>query len=197
MMAEDELALAALIRQRIANSDSRVDLVTADVPQVLGTATVDELAAAERELGFALPELLRWLYSEVANGGFGPGAGLLGVRGGHTDMDGRTISGSYLALRLHSWPQGVLPLCELGAGARSCVDRRDPNNSILTVDAAGMTRTSHTLFSWLYAWASGVDIEAETFEIQDGTMINPFTKRSHSIRHRGQAKGVWVEAFRK
>ena len=37
---------------------------------------------AESDIGFKLPRLLRRAYAEVANGGFGPGAGLVSVDGG-------------------------------------------------------------------------------------------------------------------
>ncbi len=35
--------------------------------------TISEIQDVERRLGFLLPPFLRRLYSEVANGGFGPG----------------------------------------------------------------------------------------------------------------------------
>lgn len=40
------------------------------------------VADAERTIGFSLPPLLWRLYLEVADGGFGPAEGILGVRGG-------------------------------------------------------------------------------------------------------------------
>ena len=45
-------------------------------------ATPEQLAATEQALGFPLLPLLRTLYSELANGGFGPGYGLRGAIGG-------------------------------------------------------------------------------------------------------------------
>jgi hypothetical protein len=45
-------------------------------------ATERQLQAAETALGFALPPLLRSLYKHVANGGFGPSYGIIGVAGG-------------------------------------------------------------------------------------------------------------------
>ncbi|MFC8512815.1 SMI1/KNR4 family protein [Streptomyces sp. NPDC057257] len=45
-------------------------------------ATPEAVAAAEDVIGFPLPSLLRRLYGEVANGGFGPNEGILGVSGG-------------------------------------------------------------------------------------------------------------------
>jgi hypothetical protein len=43
------------------------------------------LEATEARLGFRLPPLLRELYTEVANGGFGPGYGIFGLEGGFSD----------------------------------------------------------------------------------------------------------------
>ena len=43
----------------------------------LPTLSPSDIRAAEKQLGFDLPPLLRRLYTEVGNGGFGPGCGLL------------------------------------------------------------------------------------------------------------------------
>jgi hypothetical protein len=40
------------------------------------------VADAERRLGFDLPDLLRALYTQVGNGGFGPAYGFVGLKGG-------------------------------------------------------------------------------------------------------------------
>ncbi len=45
-------------------------------------ATQEQMDMTEQMLGFALPETLRALYAEVANGGFGPAYGIVGVIGG-------------------------------------------------------------------------------------------------------------------
>ena len=42
-----------------------------------------------------IPPLLRRLLAEVANGGFGPGSGLIGVQGGSAADQGRTIEDLY------------------------------------------------------------------------------------------------------
>ena len=41
--------------------------------------------ATENELGFQLPPLLAQFYTQVANGGFGPGYGIFGLEGGYAD----------------------------------------------------------------------------------------------------------------
>jgi SMI1 / KNR4 family (SUKH-1) len=58
----------------------------------------EQLRATETALGFLLPPVLRALYAEVANGGFGPGGGIQGVLGGYgsrTDEPARTIVDDY------------------------------------------------------------------------------------------------------
>jgi hypothetical protein len=40
------------------------------------------ITETERQLGFSLPVLLRLLYTQIANGGFGPGYGIIGIPGG-------------------------------------------------------------------------------------------------------------------
>ena len=50
-------------------------------------ATLQAVAEAEALLGFSLPPLLSQLYTTVANGGFGPGYGIVGLRGGYLEHD--------------------------------------------------------------------------------------------------------------
>src|SRR5262245_61993304 len=57
------------------------------------TAT-KELQVAERAIGFKLPALLRAIYLGVANGGFGPEYGIVGIKGG-AKLDGRTLETCY------------------------------------------------------------------------------------------------------
>jgi hypothetical protein len=46
-------------------------------------ATLEAVLEVEETIGCPLPPLLRRLFLQVANGGFGPGHGVLGVRGNH------------------------------------------------------------------------------------------------------------------
>jgi hypothetical protein len=191
----EEDALINAIRQRTSNPATRIDLITAGIPRVFEVATNNALNAAEAEMGLPLPLLLKRLYLELANGGFGPGAGLIGVENGHTDPDGRTISRLYLDLRSQGWPQNVLPVCDLGDGARSCVDMRSSDDSLLTVTSAGITRTKFNVCSWLDAWVSGSNMEAEIFETTSTIINNPFTRKPHPVKLRGRAKGDMLESF--
>lgn len=184
-MIDEELFEA--IRQRIADPKRRIDMTTVDVPVIYPVASKKQVEAVETLVGFSLPWLLRRLYTEVANGGFGPGAGLIGVEGGHTDADGRALGALYVALRAQQWPEGVLPLTDWGGGAWSSLETH--SGRIVTMDESGLTRTRFMLSSWFEAWVSDIDLLSETFEIFDGIMTNPFTKKPMPVKHRGRAKG--------
>ena len=103
-------------------------------------ATEEQLAAAERRVGFALPPLLRRLYAEVANGGFGPGPGILGVTGGWRNDHGKTVEDLH-AVMLEAvqenqhwvWPAGLLPIAD-HSGVYVCVDASAPPHRIVEFD---------------------------------------------------------------
>lgn len=89
----------------------------------LSVATEAEVEEAERLLGCPLPVLLRRLYLEVGNGGFGPGYGLLGLRHGHRDDSRRTAVDLY-EVSEQWWPtapEGLLPICHWGCAIYSLV----------------------------------------------------------------------------
>ncbi|GLY24748.1 hypothetical protein Misp04_44800 [Micromonospora sp. NBRC 101691] len=101
-----------------------------------------------------LPPLLRRIYLEVANGGFGP---VIGVAGGSTDDLGRTA-----VERLDSRePPGLLPIAYWGCAIYSYVDCAgrgammwgfDPNSGLAehSFYAEGIS-----LVEWLDRWLSG------------------------------------------
>src|SRR5207253_5237760 len=67
-----------------------MESVAADDPNRFGF--VFSPASKEQLLGFSLPPLLRALYANIANGGFGPGGGLKGVVGGYGSVESGTHS---------------------------------------------------------------------------------------------------------
>ena len=56
-------------------------------------ATTEQIRATEEQLGFPLPAILRDLYLHIANGGIGPGYGIIGALGGfsHNSLGGNLI----------------------------------------------------------------------------------------------------------
>src|SRR5438552_9489750 len=58
-----------------------------------------DVAGDETRLGFALPSLMKRVYTEIGNGGFGPGYGLIGLTNGVPDHTGETGPAIYESLR--------------------------------------------------------------------------------------------------
>jgi hypothetical protein len=96
------------------------DMTTpAPAPDLAAPVEPGALAAAEAELGFALPEPLRRVYLEVADGGVGPGRGILPLAAALT---------AYRAVRAEppneleqEWPATMLPVVD-HEGEYDCVD---------------------------------------------------------------------------
>src|SRR6476661_2187908 len=117
-MDEKTAALIARIKERIA--DDRFD--DPDAPEY-PPVTAAEIRKAEGRLGFRLPELLKALYTEVANGGFGPYDGIIGLEGGWGVDKGQEKPLTLVELyqdcqnelpffSLWRWPGELLPICE-------------------------------------------------------------------------------------
>jgi hypothetical protein len=138
-------------------------------------ASAKRLQAAERALCFKLPALLRAIYIEVGNGGFGPEYGIVGTKGG-AKLDGCTLETCYQKMRtiakensVWRWPRRLLPLANYGCGMWSCVDCEfsklpmflwDPNNLDADLDGADARLNwgnafwdqGLTLRTWLETW---------------------------------------------
>ena len=166
--------LVQRVRRRAEDPQTRTDMAPlGELPAVISETT---LADAERELGFALPAQLSYLYLRVANGGFGPGYGLVGV---HQDLHGfsafggaRSIERHYEAIRgewneeFH-WPERIVPICDWGCGIWSCVDCDEADSPVVRFYADAATdnlgpspfgREAPSLLEWLADWASGVSL---------------------------------------
>ena len=140
-----------------------------------------EIAAAERELGFSLPQTLAAAYQHVGDGGFGPGYGILGIT-----SDGQKSDEGDTAVELYqvfhgvdpedpnwNWPTGRLPLCHWGCAIYSCVDCTKPLHPVLFFDPNGHEESSSWtsafiphrdgLDEFLTAWLDDADLWAEVY----------------------------------
>jgi SMI1 / KNR4 family (SUKH-1) len=131
-------------------------------PQPLPPAATDaDLAEAERQLGFSLHPLLRRLYAEVADGGFGPEYFLLPLAG---DLD--SVVDEYAARTAERvkgrrvWPAGIAPILTYGCGMYAGVDCTDPNGAVLLYEPNGgpddpaesWFLDADNLAAWLETW---------------------------------------------
>jgi hypothetical protein len=104
-------------------------------------ATSGLIKSSEKELGFRLPQLLRSLYTEIGNGGFGPFYGFVGVDGGATLGEGKTLVAMYKEMRnlksenrIWKWPDRLLPVCSFGGGCWVCIDCKDQKLRLFMFD---------------------------------------------------------------
>ncbi len=164
------------IRTRAHNPSTINDMAEGmSPPSVLPTVTtMEKVAGVETKLGFALPELLRRIYTEIADGGFGPGYGLTGIESDRNSCLNGNLAESYEYYMRESkaefgapWQPKLLPILTWGCGILSCVDCVDPAFPVYYLDP-GM----HCL--------DDPGIEA-TLTLADGTVQkipNPFADQS-------------------
>ncbi|MFI6759324.1 SMI1/KNR4 family protein [Micromonospora sp. NPDC050417] len=137
-----------------------------------------EIDRAERQLGFGLHPLLKAIYRDFANGGFGPEYRLFSLTGGPTSeqaVDSYLRARSGYAGTEWAWPEGVLPIMTWGCGMYACVDCRSAEGTVLLFepnpgdpDAAWFV-DSPSLLEWFehYVNDTGWWIKAEEGEDLD------------------------------
>lgn len=150
--------------------------------------TPSSIAADEQTLGFALPPLLKRLYVEVGNGGWGPGYGLLGLTGGAKDELGHTAIEDYLHRRRKNpadptwaWQEGLLPICHWGCGIHSCIDCLQPGFPVIAFDpnvhddgndwTDALFPECDEFDQWVQLWADGHDLWQRLYA-DDGVIAN-------------------------
>lgn len=129
--------------------------------------TESELHAAEAELGFELPLLVRSLYQQVADGGYGPGWGILPLR-----LEKQPSIVAYDRLFRQSWdagapsqnwPEPFIRFCEWSCNVDSGIDCSKAACSVIRFDPARggqddadrLIAESDYLSEWLAAWLDG------------------------------------------
>jgi hypothetical protein len=75
--ASDDIVEALL--HRVPSGAPLTDMADWRAAKLFPCVSEDLVQAVERRLGFALPQLLRDVYTRVGNGGFGPAYGLIGI----------------------------------------------------------------------------------------------------------------------
>ena len=145
---------------------------------------------SEEELGFAIPQLLKECYLNIANGGFGPGYGVIGLVGGYTSDFGDLVETYFVLkndqeLEQRQWKDGLLPFCEWGCNIFSCVDCYDPMHHIFTSEELDVSPQNYTLRDFFELWMDGADLLAlDTSDIDEIEVRNPFTGEREKIKRR-------------
>jgi hypothetical protein len=125
-------------------------------------ASLGDVARAQAALGFDMPSFLRRVFLEVADGGFGPGGGLLSVAGAVAAYE-RMRTGEELP-RGRSWPDHLLPVVERDPGFY-CVDGTGDAGPIVDWDpeelgelsgekafAKSFSEEAPSVEAWLETW---------------------------------------------
>ena len=145
-------------------------------------ASAEALAALEAAIGVPLPPFLRRLYAEVADGGFGPGGGLLGANRAAAAY-GRMREGSELP-RGRSWPGALLPVVERDPGF-TCVDCTSPDGRVVDWDpeelgefagekafAKSFIELAPSVEAWLTEWVGSKTQAEQQAEMMQNAMAN-------------------------
>ncbi|WP_420799432.1 SMI1/KNR4 family protein [Ktedonospora formicarum] len=144
-------------------------------------ASEKDVVAEEEALGYPLPPLLRTLYTQVANGGFGPGYGLPQIQDHvlrKSDDSAwerssrpvnlaiylrKTSASATFAVPDYAWPDNLFWLCHWGCGIVSYVDCVSGH-----IFRGGLERNGYifrheadSLYEWFDLWLNGVDVWAE------------------------------------
>jgi hypothetical protein len=164
------------IRHQLSIEQNNPDLPSYRRIPLPAVASEEALLVTEHLIGFSLPPLLRRIYTEIANGGFGPGYGLIGVAGGFTDDLGRDITDIFADKHSSSfqkyfpdWPIQSISICHWGCAMYSIVDcstteyqmfHFEPNN----LDIADYLIPHHRRFDeYMTAWVDGIDLLNDIF----------------------------------
>ena len=148
-MTDDDIVHAVQARIATGNYLDDISGSAGDLPS-LTPASPAALFEAEAALGYPIPRLLRRLLIEVANGGFGPGYGILGV------PDTVDAHRAFHAGR----PSPLLPICDWGCGIASLVDCSSWDGAMWACDPNpgvedDIFREPLTLPQWLGRWVDG------------------------------------------
>lgn len=123
----------------------------------------EQLSAAEAAIGFSLPADLEQLYREVADGGFGPGDGLLSL--GEAIATYQEFTALSPSPGGQPWPSDLLPIKRWDVGC-TCLDRTSgevifwdeedlASGSSAKVWERSFKREATDVAEWLRTWVSG------------------------------------------
>jgi hypothetical protein len=114
-------------------------------------AALEAVEEAELIIRHPIPPLLRRLYLEVANGGFGPGFGVMGVRGSAPGANFEDIVDLYREGPdpTGEVPDGLVLLYDWGCAIWSLVDFRDQQGGMWAINAGTLYDQKMSLAEWL------------------------------------------------
>lgn len=150
-----------------------------------------DIAEAESRLAFSIPPLLKSVYIQIGNGGFGPGNGgsVIGLHGGYASDFGplvetyEQLKGDH-ALEGKQWGASVLPFCEWRCNIFTCVDCREADYPIYLFEEGDVSPTHYSLQDFFQMWIEGADILPYGRASDSAEVTNPFTGRKSRVNKR-------------
>ena len=155
--------LIARLRERAQQEGRRTDEEDDVKPEVHPPLSNEAIDAVQDQLGFKLPKPVRRFYSEVCNGGIGPGYGIVGLPGGARADGPDDPVELYKTFRKNDprepswrWPEQLLPICDWGSAIRSCIDCSKPDAPVVRFDPNPIDAGD---------WAKAFNPERPSFEL--------------------------------
>ncbi|MGY2893019.1 SMI1/KNR4 family protein [Deinococcus sp. UYEF24] len=145
-------SLVRRLRERVGDPQRFADELHGHGPNA--PADPVALAEVETQLGLRLPDLLRQIYLEVGDGNWGPGYGLLPLRG----ESYASSAGSLLDESRASETPGQVFLCYRGCTVFSVLDSASGRVGIVDVGTEFSDQVSwqaSSVTEWFEAWLSG------------------------------------------
>jgi hypothetical protein len=165
-----EAELVARVRE-FANDPAQRTAMSQKLTRLLGhlpheplppPATPQAVHDVETQMGFPVPSLLARLWTEVANGGFGPGGGLFGVNTEPSSPLSMSLPNLYLqsiADRSIAWPEKLVIICEWGCGDYSAIDCSTAGGEVIDLIGEDTRKGRGCTFAeWIEDWLDGADL---------------------------------------
>lgn len=131
-----------------------------DVASQLYAPVNDEmLSFVELQLDVELPHFLKQIYSEISNGGIGPGYGITGIPGGHQSSWGDLIESTHVLRELEDCQESWVPIIDWGCTEFTVIDC-DDDEQVITVVEGDFHFEDYSFNDMLEEWANSI-ISAE------------------------------------
>ncbi len=154
-----------------------------------------DLDLAEEQLGFRLHPLLRRLYGEIADGGFGPEYSLFPLAKIVSETMAKVGQGMQDPTdgQRRYWPLEAVAVLDWGCGMNAVVDCRPPEGTVLLVDpnpglpdrAGEWHLDAESLAAWLESWLTGINWytpdEDNEFSVEPGPWPDATARLSERI----------------
>lgn len=114
----------------------------------------EQIDFVESVIDIQLPTLLRRCYSEISNGGFGPGHGITGLPGGHKSSWGDLIESAAELRALEDCEDSFLPLIDIGCAQMLCVDCDEDEMIVASIEGE-FHHEKYNLTTLLERWCLG------------------------------------------